>query len=64
MIQLASQPKEWLGSKEAEMRIIGCDLHCRQQTMLDVESGEVEDPGGRAGTGILYRTTRSGAGGH
>src|SRR5260370_39103225 len=32
-----------LGSKEAEMRIIGCDLHARQQTisMLDVETGEV-----------------------
>jgi transposase len=32
-----------LGSKEAEMRIIGCDLHARQQTlaMLDTETGEV-----------------------
>jgi hypothetical protein len=32
-----------LGSKEAEMRIIGCDLHARQQTvaMLDTLSGEV-----------------------
>src|SRR5262245_26336706 len=32
-----------LGSKEAEMRIIGCDLHASQQTiaMLDRETGEV-----------------------
>jgi transposase len=32
-----------LGPKEAEMRIIGCDLHARQQTvaMLDSVSGEV-----------------------
>jgi transposase len=32
-----------LGTKEAEMRIIGCDLHARQQTlaMLDTETGEV-----------------------
>ena len=32
-----------LGPKEAEMRIIGCDLHTRQQTlaMLDTETGEV-----------------------
>jgi len=32
-----------LGPKEAEMRIIGCDLHARQQTlaMLDTETGEV-----------------------
>jgi hypothetical protein len=32
-----------LGSKEAEMRIIGCDLHAAQQTiaMLDRETGEV-----------------------
>jgi transposase len=32
-----------LGSKEAEMRIIGCDLHGRQQTlaMLDTATGEV-----------------------
>ena len=32
-----------LGSKEAEMRIIGCDLHARQQTlaMLDTATGEV-----------------------
>src|SRR5207253_919192 len=31
------------GPKEAEMRIIGCDLHARQQTlaMLDTETGEV-----------------------
>jgi hypothetical protein len=32
-----------LGPKEAEMRIIGCDLHGRQRTvaMLDTLSGEV-----------------------
>jgi hypothetical protein len=32
-----------LGPKEAEMRIIGCDLHARQQTlaMLDTASGEI-----------------------
>ena len=32
-----------LGPKEAEMRIIGCDLHARQQTlaMLDTITGEV-----------------------
>jgi transposase len=31
-----------LGSKEAEMRIIGCDLHASQQSiaMLDQETGE------------------------
>jgi len=34
-----------LGSKEAEMRIIGCDLHASQQTiaMLDRETGEITD---------------------
>jgi transposase len=32
-----------LGPKEAEMRIIGCDLHARQQSvaMLDTTTGEV-----------------------
>jgi len=32
-----------LGSKEAEMRIIGCDLHASQQSiaMLDDETGEI-----------------------
>ena len=32
-----------LGPKEAEMRIIGCDLHARQQAvaMLHTETGEV-----------------------
>jgi hypothetical protein len=32
-----------LGPKEAEMRIIGCDLHARQQTlaMLDSATGEI-----------------------
>ena len=34
-----------LGLKEAEMRIIGCDLHARQQTigMLDSDTGELEE---------------------
>jgi hypothetical protein len=34
-----------LGSKEAEMRIIGCDLHASQQTiaMLDRETEEVSE---------------------
>ena len=32
-----------LGPKEAEMRIIGCDLHARQQSVavLDTTTGEV-----------------------
>jgi hypothetical protein len=32
-----------LGPKEAEMQIIGCDLHARQQTLaiLDTGTGEV-----------------------
>jgi hypothetical protein len=32
-----------LGPKEAEMKIIGCDLHARQQTlaMLETTTGEV-----------------------
>jgi hypothetical protein len=32
-----------LGSKEAEMKIIGCDLHAAQQTiaMLNRETGEI-----------------------
>jgi hypothetical protein len=32
-----------LGPKEAEVRIIGCDLHARQQTiaMLDTDTGEM-----------------------
>jgi hypothetical protein len=32
-----------LGSKEAEMRIVGCDLHAAKQTiaMLDRDTGEV-----------------------
>jgi hypothetical protein len=32
-----------LGAKKAEMRIIGCDLHARQQTvaMLDTTTGEL-----------------------
>jgi hypothetical protein len=34
-----------LGSKEAEMRIIGCDLHAAQQTiaMLNRETGEIDE---------------------
>ena len=34
-----------LGSKEAEMKIIGCDLYARQQTiaMLDSDTGELEE---------------------
>jgi hypothetical protein len=32
-----------LGPKETEMKIIGCDLHARQQTaaMMDTATGEV-----------------------
>src|ERR1035437_4519650 len=35
------QPKK-LGTKEAEMKILGCDLHAKQQTiaMVDTETGE------------------------
>jgi len=35
------QPKR-LGTKEAEMKIVGCDLHARQQTiaMVDTKSAE------------------------
>src|SRR5438445_5219942 len=35
------QPKR-LGTKEAEMKIVGCDLHARQQSiaMLDMATGE------------------------
>src|ERR1700739_1510438 len=34
------QPKR-LGTKEAEMKIVGCDLHARQQSiaMVDTETG-------------------------
>src|SRR6266853_7040668 len=34
-----------LGLKEAEMKIIGCDLHARQQTiaMLDTDTDELEE---------------------
>jgi hypothetical protein len=33
---------EMHGTKEAEMKIVGCDLHARQQTiaMVDTASGE------------------------
>jgi hypothetical protein len=36
-------PQSVLGSKQAEIQIIGCDLHARQQTlaMLDTATGEV-----------------------
>jgi hypothetical protein len=35
-------PTKRLGTKEAEMKIVGCDLHARQQTlaMMDTETGE------------------------
>jgi hypothetical protein len=38
---LRIQPKR-LGTKEAEMKIVGCDLHARQQTiaMMSMETGE------------------------
>jgi transposase len=38
----AVSSQERLGTKEAEMKIIGCDLHTRQQTiaMVDTETGE------------------------
>jgi hypothetical protein len=36
---------ERLGTKEAEMKIVGCDLHARQQTiaMVDTETGEFSE---------------------
>jgi len=35
-------PTKKLGAKEAEMKILGCDLHAKQQTiaMVDTETGE------------------------
>jgi len=35
-------PTKRLGTKEAEMKIVGCDLHAKQQTiaMVDTETGE------------------------
>src|SRR6266853_2393977 len=51
-----------LGSKEAEMRIIGCDLHARQQTiaMLDTDTGEFVEKDSRARwrgiAEVLFRT--------
>src|SRR3977135_1733091 len=35
-------PTKKLGTKEAEMKILGCDLHAKQQTiaMVDTETGE------------------------
>jgi len=34
-----------LGTKEAEMKIVGCDLHARQQTiaMVETETGEFSE---------------------
>ena len=56
-----------LGTKEAEMRIIGCDLHARQQTlaMLDTATGEVVNQTlaheGEQRAGVLFEASRSGA---
>ena len=49
-----------LGSKEAEMKIIGCDLHAAQQTiaMLDRETGEIV----QALDGISFLRSRFGNG--
>jgi len=35
-------PTKRLGTKEAEMKIVGCDLHAKQQSiaMVDTETGE------------------------
>jgi hypothetical protein len=35
-------PTKRLGTKEAEMKIVGCDLHAKQQAiaMMDTETGE------------------------
>jgi hypothetical protein len=35
-------PTKKLGTKEAEMKIVGCDLHAKQQTiaMVDTDTGE------------------------
>jgi hypothetical protein len=43
--QTVECPLTALGSKEAEMRIIGCDLHASQQSiaMLDQDTGETLD---------------------
>lgn len=42
--RLVSSPLNRLGSKEAEMQMIGCDLHARQQTLaiLDTATGTLE----------------------
>src|SRR4029453_16210827 len=44
-----------LGSKEAEMKIIGCDLHGAQQTiaMLDRETGEIVEKTLKHGAGSV-----------
>ena len=52
------------------MRIIGCDLHARQQTLAmlddrDRRSGESHaDARRQPGAGVLFRTSAPGAGGH
>ena len=52
------------------MRIIGCDLHSRQQTlaMLDVDTGQVEERvlrhEGKQGTRVLCRAAGSGTRGY
>jgi hypothetical protein len=35
-------PTKRLGTKEAKMKIVGCDLHAKQQSiaMVDTETGE------------------------
>ena len=51
------------------MKIIGCDLHARQQTiaMLDSDTGELEEKTlehqGGARPGVLFRTSWSDSGG-
>jgi hypothetical protein len=66
---LRFQPKR-LGTKEAEMKIVGCDLHAKQQTiaMVDTETGEVIERTlsheGECGTGVLRWLRGSGGGGH
>jgi hypothetical protein len=50
-----------LGLKEAEMRLIGCDLHAAKQTiaMLDADTGEIVINGyecGRASSSDQYDT--------
>jgi hypothetical protein len=35
-------PTKRLGTKEAEMKIVGCDLHAKQQTIAMVDTGTGE----------------------